>query len=212
VKSILDIATAKRMLREQIWSTLETKNVARFPLPCCGRIPNFEGSERAAERIRTLAEWRNARVVFVSPDYAQRKVRENVLMNGKILIMASPRLKFGFVIVHPRDARGLERNASTIKGALRHGRTAHVEDIPKPELIVEGSVAVDRCGNRLGMGGGYGDVEISTLKQRFGLIPIVTTVHDLQVVDAVPFDEKDEKISIIVTPTRIIRISGLVDN
>jgi len=63
-------------------------------------------------------------------------------------------------------------------------------------------------GYRLGKGGGYGDVEIKTLKKMFGFIPIITTVHDMQVVEAVPFEEKDEKVSLIVTPTRVIRVSG----
>ncbi|MBC7130410.1 5-formyltetrahydrofolate cyclo-ligase, partial [Candidatus Bathyarchaeota archaeon] len=65
---------------------------------------------------------------------------------------------------------------------------------------------VDLQGHRLGKGHGYGDFEITFLKKNFGEIPIVTTVHDIQVVDKVPFEEKDQKISIIVTPTRVIRI------
>jgi 5-formyltetrahydrofolate cyclo-ligase len=60
-------------------------------------------------------------------------------------------------------------------------------------------------GHRLGKGGGYGDVEISTLKAMFSNVPVVTTVHDLQVVDSVPFDRKDEKVSLIVTPARTIQ-------
>jgi 5-formyltetrahydrofolate cyclo-ligase len=42
----------------------------------------------------------------------------------------------------------------------------------------------------------------------FGKTPIVTTVHDMQVVEAVPFEEKDEKVSMIVTPTRVIRVTA----
>ena len=43
----------------------------------------------------------------------------------------------------------------------------------------------------------------------FGFVPVVTTVHDMQVVEAVPIEEKDEKISIIVTPTRVIRVTSV---
>jgi 5-formyltetrahydrofolate cyclo-ligase len=81
VKSGLDIEKAKKLLRETIWTKLESEHVARFPLPCFGRIPNFAGSEKAAEQVRLLPEWRKARVVFVSPDYAQQKVRENALLD-----------------------------------------------------------------------------------------------------------------------------------
>jgi 5-formyltetrahydrofolate cyclo-ligase len=39
--------------------------------------------------------------------------------------------------------------------------------------------------------------------KRFG-IARASTVHDIQVVEAVPFEEKDKKVSIIVTPTKVI--------
>jgi len=202
----LDIEKAKKLLRETIWTKLESEHVARFPLPCFGRIPNFAGSEKAAEQVRLLPEWRKARVVFVSPDYAQQKVRENALLDGKVLVMASPKLRHGYVVIYPDAVKGFESFSSTIRGAFKYGKAVPVQEMPRPDLIVEGSVAVDMQGHRLGKGGGYGDVEISTLKAMFGNVPVVTTVHDMQVVDSVPFDRKDEKVSVIVTPTRAIRI------
>jgi hypothetical protein len=36
------IKVEKQKLREEIWKLLEEKKVARFPLPCFRRIPNFE--------------------------------------------------------------------------------------------------------------------------------------------------------------------------
>lgn len=185
---------------------MEREGIAKFPLPCHGRIPNFEGSEKAAENARHLKHWQEAKVIFVNPDYAQQKVREYTLLDGKILVMASPGLRQGFVIVNPTNVKGLEGVASTISGAFKYGETISAEEIPKTDLIIEGSVAVDLHGHRLGKGRGYGDLEISLLKKMFGEIPIVTTVHDIQVVETVPFEEKDEKVSIIVTPTRIIHV------
>ena len=161
----------------------------------------------AHPKVRLLEEWKEAAVIFVNPDYAQQKVREYALLDGKLLIMASPRLKHGYVVVSPEDVKGVESFTSTIRGAFKYGKTVRPSDIPKPSLIVEGSVAVDLHGHRLGKGHGYGDVEIKTLKRMFGDIPIVTTVHDMQVVEAVPFEEKDEKVSLIVTSTRVIRVS-----
>jgi len=204
----MDIRTAKRLLREEIWIKLERNGIARFPLPCYGRIPNFVGSEKAAEKVRLLKEWKEAKVIFANPDYAQQKVREHALLDGKILIMASPKLKLGYILVNPKNSKGRESLASTIKGAFKHGTSVNAERIPKPDLIVEGSVAVDKYGHRLGKGEGYGDIEIKVLRKRFGKIPVVTTVHDIQVVYRVPFEEKDEKVSIIVTPTKVLRISS----
>ena len=184
---------------------METSGVATFPLPCWGRIPNFIGAEAAADKLRQLKEWEKAKAVFANPDSPQRKVRENALKDGKILIMASPRLERGFILISPEKVQGRERLASTIRRAFKFG--VEIRDFPKPDLIVEGSVAVDAYGHRLGKGHGYGDVEIEILEKRFGEIPTATTVHDMQVVENVPFEEKDKKVSIIVTPTRIIRVS-----
>jgi 5-formyltetrahydrofolate cyclo-ligase len=120
--------------------------------------------------------------------------------------MASPRLRKGYVVVNPKNVKGFESFASTIKGAFKYGKTVGIQEIMKPDLTVEGSVAVDIQGHRLGKGHGYGDKELSVLKNRFGPIQIITTVHDVQVVGVVPFEETDEKVTIIVTPTKIIEV------
>ncbi len=202
------VKKAKDSLRKEIWAMLEAKGVARFPLPCLGRIPNFVGSEKAAQRLRLLEEWRRAKVVFVNPDFAQRMVRKYALVDHKTLIMASPRLKEGYILVHAEKVKSLESVASTIAGAFKYGTKVSVKETPKPNLIVEGSVAVDLHGNRLGKGGGYADEEIKALKRAFGFVAVATTVHDLQVVEFAPFEERDEKVCVIVTPTRTIRVQS----
>jgi len=199
----LDIKAEKQRLRERIWREIQERGIAKFP-PCWGRIPNFQGAEKAAENLRKLEEWRKAKVIFVSPDSPQRKVRENALKDGKILVMASPRLKRGFLVIKPEKVRGQEVHASTIRGAFRFAE--QTEDFPKPDLVVTGSVAVDVHGNRLGKGGGYGDRELEIIRSKFGKVPVVTTVHDMQVVDFVPSEPHDQKIDIIVTSTRTIRV------
>jgi 5-formyltetrahydrofolate cyclo-ligase len=199
----MSVSMEKQWLREKIWKVMNEKQLAKFPLPCRGRIPNFVGAEAAAEKLRELGEWEEAKVVFVNPDSPQRKVRENTLKDGKTLVMASPRLKRGFILVNSDDVKGKERFASTIKGCFKLG--VETSDFPKPDLVVEGSVAVDTHGHRLGKGGGYGDAEIKTLKRTFGNVLVITTVHDIQVVEVVPFEKKDERVSVIVTPTRVIQ-------
>jgi hypothetical protein len=54
---------------------IEARGVAIFPLPCPGRISNFVGSDKAADRLRLLEEWKRARVLSVNPDFAQQKNR-----------------------------------------------------------------------------------------------------------------------------------------
>jgi 5-formyltetrahydrofolate cyclo-ligase len=194
----------KQALREKIWRLMEEQGIARFPLPCFGRIPNFEDSEKAAERLAETQEWKEARVIVANPDYAQKKVRELALRDGKILIMASPRLKHGYIKINPNKVKGKESIASTIKGAFEFGE--RIEKLEKPDLIITGCVAVNSAGYRLGKGGGYGDREIKTFKEKFGDIPVATTVHEMQIVEKIPFEEHDQRIDIIATPKIIIRV------
>ena len=204
----------KQKIREHVWSLLERKGVARFPRPVYGRIPNFVGAERAAERILKLEEYRSARVVKVSPDSPQRFIRYRCLLDGKILIMPTPRLREGFLLLDPSKIprRSYER-ASTIRGAFTFGEKISPESLPRVDLIVMGSVAVTEDGLRLGKGGGYGELEYAILLE-FGKIdrsvPIATNVHDLQILNDLPRDPHDLTLDIIATPTKLIRVKGVL--
>jgi 5-formyltetrahydrofolate cyclo-ligase len=202
----MNIKKEKKKLREKIWRILEEKKIARFPLPCFGRIPNFEGSEKAAKLLKTLPEWKKAKIIFSNPDAAQQPVRELVLKEGKILIMATPRLTKGYLKIDPKDVKGKEKEASTIKGAFKYGKP--VKDLPKPDLIITGCVAVSKNNfYRIGKGLGLGDKEIKIFHKKFGPIPVATTIHDLQLLSEVPHDKHDVQVDIIVTPPKIIRKS-----
>ncbi|KPJ55799.1 MAG: hypothetical protein AMJ42_06210 [Deltaproteobacteria bacterium DG_8] len=67
----------KEQIRKQIWDLMEERNIARFPRPVHGRIPNFIGAEQAALRLKELAEWKKAKVVKANPDSPQRSVRKD---------------------------------------------------------------------------------------------------------------------------------------
>jgi len=188
----------------KIWKLMEEKGIATFPKPVYHRVPNFIGAEKAAQNLRNLPEYKKAKVIFCNPDSPQRPVREMTLEDGKILVMATPRLKHGFLVIAPETTVGKERFASTIKGAFNFGK--ETTDFPKPDLIVTGSVAVDKDGNRLGKGRGYGDREIRMIKEKFGKVPVVTSIHDIQLINYATSTPQDEKLDIIVTPTKIIRI------
>lgn len=209
-----EISEEKEQLRNKIWSLLEQKNVAIFPLPVRGRIPNFIGSDKAASLVRTLPEWKKAKVVFSCPDSPQKKIREFVLKDGKILIMASPRLKHGFLQIDPQNVRGKEEIASSIKGAFKYGKPVEdpaaggIEKMLRPDLIITSCVAVDRSGWRLGKGRGYGDIEVKEIRDEFGDIPVVTTIYPLQLVEFVPHVEHDAMVDIIVTPQEVYRVQN----
>ena len=195
------LVDSKQQVRERIWELLERERAARFP-GARGRIPNFRGAEQAAGRLAELPEWQAARVVKANPDAPQLPVRRHARRVGKTLYMAVPRLTtvkpFVEVLGDP-----------TIKRALAEGAPRALEELEPVELVVCGTVAVNRDGIRVGKGGGFSDLEFALLAER-GLVgdetTIVTTVHDLQLVDEpLPETEHDFRVDVIVTPTSVVR-------
>ncbi len=194
----------------RVWRLMEEKGIAKFPRPVFHRIPNFVGAEKAAENLRELPEYKKAKVIFSNPDSPQKPVREAALRDGKIVVMATPKLRKGFLLLDPNVIpQGNISRASTIRGAFKHGRFIDPSEV-KVDLFVAGSVAVSPDGGRLGKGTGYSDQEYAILKNSGRLTsetPVVTTVHDVQMVEKVPWEEWDVSVDVIVTPTRVIRIT-----
>jgi len=191
----------KQEIRTQVWTLLEEKDMVDFPRPCFGRIPNFKGSRIAAQKIKEIPEFRSAKCVFCAPDSVLKRIREIVLEEGKVLAVALPHIK-GLVEIRGRDAI---HRATTIKGFKKYGKPLKT----KIDLFVQGSVAVDRFGNRLGKGKGYGDREYQILKSRGLLkddVKVVTLVHELQIVDDLRklMNDKDIKVDYIITNSGII--------
>ncbi len=191
----------KQEIRERVWALLQRDHVARFP-GARGRIPNFRGAEQAAARLAELSEWEAAEVVKSNPDAPQLPVRRRARKDGKTLYMAVPRLaqEKPFVRV---------TGDPTIKRALAQGIPVGLGELEPIELIVCGTVAVNRKGVRIGKGGGYSDLEFALLVGR-GLVSdettIVTTVHDLQLLDEeLPETAHDFRVDVIVTPNSIVR-------
>jgi 5-formyltetrahydrofolate cyclo-ligase len=207
----VDKPPTKATIRARIWRRLERAGVGRFPLPLTWRIPNFDGAGRAAERLAALPEWRAARVLKCNPDAPQRAVRLRALREGKHVYVAVPRLAHARCFLH-LDPERLGRRlaaAATIKGAAALGAAVTPDALPHVDLVVAGSVAVTARGARVGKGGGYSDLEFA-LASQLGAIDartaVVTTVHDLQVIDdAIPMTSHDVPVDIVVTPTRVIR-------
>ncbi len=155
----------KQSLREWTWTRMREEGVVRFP-GAPGRIPNFKGAEAAAERLNGLPEWESARVVKANPDSPQRPVRRLALELGKTLLMAVPRLtqRECFILLDPGNLPVSPYAASSIRGAARYGRPVAPQEIPDVDVIVMGSVAVSRRGERVGKGGGYADLEYALLR------------------------------------------------
>ncbi len=200
----------KDQIRKGIWRTLEKEGVALFP-GAQGRIPNFKGAEMAARFLSTLPEWQRAESMKANPDSPQRPVRYLALSSGKTIYMAVPRLreKKCFVKLDPSKIPSKKfYEASSIQGAFRYGIPLHPKEINQIDIIVAGSVAVNKKGSRIGKGGGYSDLEYA-IGREFGFIQedvvITTTVHPLQIIDGdLPETDHDFRIDFIATPGEMI--------
>jgi 5-formyltetrahydrofolate cyclo-ligase len=204
-----DIKRMKQLIREKIWKDLEENKVSLFPRPIKGRIPNFVGAEEAAELLSKTKVFKNAELVKISPDSPQRPVREIALREGKKVLVPTPRLRGEFYLLDP-DKISDYRRASTIAGLRSYGLKINLSRISKIDLIVIGSVAVTLNGDRVGKGEGYSELEYAILRELNKVdenTPIVTTVHELQIVDFIPNEPFDVPVDAIVTPNKVYYIT-----
>ncbi|WP_436759050.1 5-formyltetrahydrofolate cyclo-ligase [Streptosporangium sp. V21-05] len=210
----------KRAVRERVWSALIEAGISTPD--AYGYIPDFVGSDRAAELLAATPPWRKARTVKANPDIAQLPVRASALTDGKVLYMAVPKLATiePFYLIDPARSTLPPAQAASSKVALEASPRVGIEEMCPIDLVVCGTVAVNREGVRLGKGAGYSDIEVALLVEA-GLVSdrtvIVTTVHSLQVLDEpLPRGAHDFRVDLIVTEKDVIacpphrRPSGLI--
>ncbi|MEV0386503.1 hypothetical protein [Nonomuraea sp. NPDC050643] len=101
----MSLDAAKNAVRERIWSALIEAQVSTADAQ--GYIPDFVGSDRAAELLASMDVWRSARTVKANPDTAQLPVRARALAEGKILYMAVPKIATieRFYLIDPAETR-----------------------------------------------------------------------------------------------------------
>ncbi len=203
----------KGTIREEVWTALEQAQVVR-PQSVHDKIPDFYGTAAAAQRVFALDIWQRAQVVKSNPDKAQRPLRQRALEQGKLLYMAVPRLRQErcFIELDPAQLRCTPAQAATIGGAFQYGRPVYVAEMRPVDLVISGSVAVNRQGVRLGKGGGYADLEYG-LASAAGLVtaatPVITTIHPLQVLnEPLPRADHDVPLTYAVTPEEVIQCPG----
>jgi 5-formyltetrahydrofolate cyclo-ligase len=204
-----DIHRAKRDIRERVWALLEQQRITEPGVR--GYIPAFAGAAAAAALLASLPEWQTARAVKIVPDRAQAPVREQALREGKLLYMPVPRLAEDppFCLLDPARLAIPAADAAYWQNAVKSAPRVTTGQMKPVDMIVCGSVAVNRAGTRLGKGAGYSDIEVALLTEAGLISPrtvIVTTVHPLQVLeDPIPQTAHDFSVDLIVTTNEVIR-------
>lgn len=202
-------ADAKQRARQAVWDRLQADSLARFPFPPHGRIPNFKGAERAAQRLFAVEPWRSAKRIKVNPDAPQRPVREAALRRGITVYVPTPRLRAGFRKFDPaRMPADRLGDAASLSKSAAFAEEVALDELPQMDAIVCGSVAVTRDGRRAGKGEGYSDLEFAILIELgHAPVPVATTVHPVQIVEHLPLGPTDLALSLIVTPDEVIEVA-----
>ncbi|NXJ32484.1 MTHSD protein, partial [Ciconia maguari] len=204
---------SKRDVREKVWDYLEASGLADFPRPVHRRIPHFKGSHQACCSIKELDVFNRASEIKVDPDKPLEGVRLAALQARKTLLVPTPRLRSGLFnkIVPPSGAtKEILRICATSQGIKEYSVPVGLDGKARVDLVVVGSVAVSEKGWRIGKGEGYADMEYAMMVSMGAVqadTPVITIVHDCQVVDIAEeiLDDHDLTVDYILTPTRTIK-------
>ncbi len=202
--------SSKDAVRDYVWNRLQDEKVARFPFPPHHRIPNFADAKTAAELLSNHLLFQQAKIIKVNPDAPQRYVRKLALEQNITIYVPTPRLRAGFKKLDPEQIPAHEyRRASSLSHLDEYAENVTLNELPQMDLIVTGSVAVTKKGQRCGKGHGYSDLEYAILRELgHDSVPVVTTVHPLQIVEAFPSDAHDIPLTLIVTPENTIEVEN----
>ncbi|MBC3516956.1 5-formyltetrahydrofolate cyclo-ligase [Neobittarella massiliensis] len=210
--SKMDAKTARVMIWEQLRKVARPDS--RFSWDFAEFITDYEGSDKCAENLCKEDIYKNAEVVFITPDNNLEVLREQVIRDKKIMLITTYGIRRGVFLLRPEWVpEGKEELASTLDGIQRFWQYRSLkqiaEEIGHIDLLVTGASAITPSGIRFGKGHGYFDLEWAMFYTK-GVVdvntPVVAVGHDCQVVDVeVDVRPYDTAIDYIVTPTQVIR-------
>ncbi len=206
----------RESVRISVWRRLREVAVpdSRFHLDFSMYIPDYGGSDRIPETLRTLPFYAGRGVVFVTPDNNLHALRSTLLRESRPMLMTTYGIFRGFLFFPAGCVpEGSEEYAASLDGAERFGRSYDVEAVRALgplDFLVTGASAVNRDGIRFGKGHGYFDLEWAMLRD-LGMVdeetPVVACVHDVQFVDEeLPANPTDTLVDWIITPTRTMKM------
>lgn len=205
---------SKERIRQQVWQKLRlhARPDSRFAWDFNAFIPDFEGSDICTDRTCQLEKYREAKIIFVTPDNSLISLRERCIVDHKVLVIPTYGLKRGFLQINGNEIPfGQERFAATLDGVEYFGRPYELttnDKLAKPNLLITGASVINTQGIRISNGPSYFELEwliLATLRLIQINTPVFSIVHTCQVVDfcyqPLPYCVVPD---CIVTPTQVI--------
>ncbi len=158
------------------------------------------------ERLLSLDEIRNANVLFLFASFRSEvntlDAIAQFLSNGKRVVL--PKVDNERHVLLLYEVKGMEELTAGYMGipepsVLAEERMVEIKDV---DAVIIPGAGFDVEGNRIGYGGGYYDRLLSLLTRH---VPVVAPAYEEQIIDSIPSESHDIKVSMIVTDRRVIR-------
>ncbi|KAI4941947.1 hypothetical protein J4E91_010497 [Alternaria rosae] len=201
---------------------------ARFNHDFMSFTPDFSGSGSAIDRLTSLSCYQSAGVILVTPDNSLENLRCRALKDGKKVLVATYRLRRGFVLLHPgRINESKYEIAACLDGMEKPGigRSVSLAQLRdeglKVDLCVTGGLVFNAQGVTIWEGHNLFEIQWALLAD-LGVLhtqtPVVAVAHDCQVVDettlgvdkVMPMRKGEVQCDFVVTPDKLYEVEGVV--
>ena len=173
-------------------------------------------SDQAVARLTAHHYYRDAEIIFITPDNCIEQLRHQALLDGKRVLCTTYSIKRGFWLLDPNHIRP-ERYlyAATLDGMEREGTPFLLSEIASKlgriDFLVTGTGAINEEGVRFGKGHGFFDAEWAMLfkmKTVTATTPVAAVVHDCQLLQEKLYPEIFDTVAdVVFTPTRTLEVS-----
>jgi len=225
-----DVDSNRKLIWASVYRTLlqHAHPDARFNHDYMSFTPDFHGSATALDRLTTLPCYQSAAAILITPDNSLEQLRCRALKDGKKVLVATYRLRRGFVLLHPgRIAETKYEIAACLDGMEKPGIGRSVslaqmrDEGLRVDMCVTGGLVFNAQGVTIWEGHNLFEIQWAML-QDLGVLhtqtPVVAVAHDCQVVDemalgvekVMPMREGEVQCDFVVTPDALHEIEGAV--
>lgn len=201
---------------------------ARFNYDFMCFTPDFRGSRAAIDRLTALPCYQAAHVILVTPDNSLEHLRAQALKDGKRLLVATYRLRRGFILLNPARIDETKHHlAACLDGMEKPGLGRPVtlaqmrDEGLKIDLCVTGGLIFNVQGVTIWEGQNLFEVQWALL-QDMGVLPtdapVAAIAHACQVVDEArlsmevikPTRPGEVQCDFVITPEAMFHVTGAI--
>jgi len=162
-------------------------------------------SELIQKRLFNLPEFKKAKTIMFyvamgSEVRTEQMIKQALKQGKRVVVPISDVKKRKLILSELKDFDELKPGTFNILEPKKEFiRPVSAEEI---DLVIVPGIAFDKKGNRIGYGMGFYDKFLTSLKKR---IPVVGLAYELQIVDAIPVDDKDVTVNKVITEKEVIK-------